>query len=374
MVHAIKVQQEAKVIIRPSSITIKRGSRSTDQKLKVLSTKELINQEDDWNTYIELYPNNQKFDGSFLFSCKDVIIGTPEKKVISFQLKTNIRGPSVTYQKWIFKVRNFRTKKWESLTRNKKKSWTWQVLSSKHISTNNDDEEGIHSFNDYLDGKNRMKVRLYSNNKKDNLNVDYMAIILATTTTVSPPTPLPTPSSKQLISVGDTWTYDLGGSFDIQSYNTKVVMIDLFDTTKDQIKSIQNDGRTVCCYFSAGTWESWREDKSEFPSWVIGKDMDNWDGEKWLNVDKNVVKSIMKKRIQLAADKGCNAVEPDNVDGYLHETGFSITSQISKNYLKFLSQVAHDLNLLIALKNSAEIVNAMEPLFDFAIVESCYKW
>ena len=40
----------------------------------------------------------------------------------------------------------------------------------------------------------------------------------------------------------------------------------------------------------------------------------------------------------------------------------------------FLSTTAHDLGLLIGLKNSAELASNMQPKFDFAIVEECNEY
>ena len=82
----------------------------------------------------------------------------------------------------------------------------------------------------------------------------------------------------------------------------------------------------------------------------------------------------MEERFQIAKEKGCQGIEPDNVDGWDNETGFSLTKDDSEEYLTFLSAAAHNLDLLIGLKNSAEIASTMQPNFDFAVVEECKKY
>lgn len=182
----------------------------------------------------------------------------------------------------------------------------------------------------------------------------------------------PPPSTS--LSVGDSWTYDLSGQWD--TYDTKVVMIDLFDTNVDKISTLKNEGIFVSCYFSAGSWEDWRDDKDDFPSSAIGKKLDGWAGERWVDVRKWQVRKVMKSRLELASSKGCDGVEPDNVDGWINDTGFPLSESDSVDFLKFLAKKAHDIGLLIGLKNSADSIEEFNLVsdFDFAIVEECYAW
>lgn len=70
-------------------------------------------------------------------------------------------------------------------------------------------------------------------------------------------------------------------------------------------------------YFSAGSYENWRSDERDFPSSVKGNNLDGWPGEKWLDIsDWATLGPIMEARLDLAVTKGCDGVEPDNVDGY----------------------------------------------------------
>jgi hypothetical protein len=79
----------------------------------------------------------------------------------------------------------------------------------------------------------------------------------------------------------------------------------------------------VICYFSAGSYEPGRPDSGDFKKEDMGAGLDGWPGEKWLKLSSENVRNIMKKRIDLAWKKGCDGVDPDNVDGYVSRTYIS---------------------------------------------------
>ncbi|CRK15894.1 hypothetical protein BN1723_017445, partial [Verticillium longisporum] len=93
--------------------------------------------------------------------------------------------------------------------------------------------------------------------------------------------------------------------------------IDLFDNSDETFSRLREAGKKVICYFSAGSWEDWRDDKDDFGDENLGKELDGWPGEKWVDVASDGVRNVMKKRIQLAANRGCDAIDPDNVDGFV---------------------------------------------------------
>lgn len=93
--------------------------------------------------------------------------------------------------------------------------------------------------------------------------------------------------------------------------------LDLFDNNATTFKALQRDGKKVICYFSAGSYEDFRPDKGRFKASDLGKPLDGWPNERWLNLSSANVRSIMRDRIKLAWSKGCDAIDPDNVDGYV---------------------------------------------------------
>ena len=150
--------------------------------------------------------------------------------------------------------------------------------------------------------------------------------------------------------------------------------IDLFDNPPETIRALKEQGSYVICYFSAGTWEEWRPDAQEFPPEALGNPLEEWEGERWLDVRHPAVREIMKRRLDLAVEKGCDAVDPDNTDFYLHNTGFNLTRQDAIDYIRFLSQEARARGLDIGLKNNGEIVPQVIDYVDFAIVEQCFQY
>ncbi len=183
----------------------------------------------------------------------------------------------------------------------------------------------------------------------------------------------PPPTTGAAIIPGTTWYWQLQGSINM-SVQAKVYDIDLYDTNVATISSLKQSGRMVICYFSAGTYEDWRSDANLFPSASFGNNVDGWAGEKWIDVRNQAVRDIMTKRMDLAKSKGCDGLEPDNVDGYSNNPGFPLTAQDQINFNSFLADQAHARGMIIALKNSTDLVTALVNKFDFAVVEECFKY
>lgn len=162
------------------------------------------------------------------------------------------------------------------------------------------------------------------------------------------------------------------------SYDVQLYEIDLFDVKDETIKKLKNDGRKIICYFSAGTYENWRSDKVSFLKYptLIGKKLDNWPGERWLDIRDERLAHIMIGRLEKAKRIGCDGVDPDNVDAYESSkevTGFEISEKDQLAYNKFLANEAHKRGLSIALKNDIEQVELLIDYFDFSVNESCIK-
>jgi len=170
-----------------------------------------------------------------------------------------------------------------------------------------------------------------------------------------------------------TWHWQLTGEINT-TYDVDLYDIDLFDNSKELIKLLHDDGKIVICYFSAGSYENWRPDKDLFTADDYEKKLDGWDGERWLDIRRENVKNIMKKRLDLAVEKKCDGVEPDNMDGYSNNTGLDLTYEDQIEYNTFLSTEAHKRNLSVALKNDLEQVNDLVEIFDFSLNEQCHQY
>ncbi len=169
-----------------------------------------------------------------------------------------------------------------------------------------------------------------------------------------------------------TWQWQLSGTLNT-TYAVDLYDIDLFDTPTSTITALHRAGKKVICYFSAGSYESWRSDAGAFPAEVRGKKMDGWD-ELWLDIRQASLQPIMKARLDQARDKGCDGVEPDNVDGYTNETGFPLTAGDQLTYNRFLATEAHARGLAIGLKNDLDQIPLLVSAFDFAVNEQCHEF
>jgi hypothetical protein len=171
----------------------------------------------------------------------------------------------------------------------------------------------------------------------------------------------------------DTYAIQLTGTLDT-SYDVKVYDVDLFDTSTDTIDALHAAGRAVVCYFSAGSAEDWRDDYSSFTSTDKGNELDGWAGEYWLDTTSSNVRSIMVTRMQLAQTKGCDGVDPDNVDAYTNDTGLTLTAATQLDYNTFLAEQAHALGLKVGLKNDVDQLSDLASSFDFAVNEQCFYY
>lgn len=173
---------------------------------------------------------------------------------------------------------------------------------------------------------------------------------------------------------GIIWQYQLSSSFKTLVPSVEVYDIDLFENSEKTIRNLQKKGKKVICYFSAGSYENWRPDKKNFAKSDLGKPLDGWEGERWLNVRSDNVRKIMKARLDLAVQKKCNGVDPDNVDGYDNDNGLKLTEKDAIEYMEFLSSEAHHRNLSIGLKNAGSIVKDVVKLVEWSVQEQCIQY
>jgi hypothetical protein len=168
-----------------------------------------------------------------------------------------------------------------------------------------------------------------------------------------------------------TWNWQLTETLDT-TYNVNVYDVDLFDTSEDTIASLHADGRKIICYFSAGSSENFRDDFLDFKEEDIGKPLEGWAGEKWLDIRSQNILDIMEARLDLAQSKGCDGVEPDNMDGYQQDTCFDLTENDQLAYNRAIANLARERGLSVALKNTPDLIPELVDYFDFSVSEQCY--
>ncbi|KAJ9134402.1 hypothetical protein NKR19_g8670 [Coniochaeta hoffmannii] len=176
----------------------------------------------------------------------------------------------------------------------------------------------------------------------------------------------------------------------IQPDTVDVWDIDLFENTDNgqdpsaiqYLKSLPKKPQVIC-YFSAGSYEVDRTDwPANFDRDLYGKELVGWPGEYWLDINNTAVQDVMFNRIRLAAQLGCDAVDPDNVDGYGeapsnpgNRTGkvFTLNQDKSVAFVQNMARVAHENNIGIGLKNALEILGRVQGSVEFAVNEQCVE-
>jgi hypothetical protein len=170
-----------------------------------------------------------------------------------------------------------------------------------------------------------------------------------------------------------SWQWQLTGqpidtSFDVDMYD-----IDLFDNSAEVVAALHGQGRKVVCYVDMGGWEAWRPDVGLFPAEVLGEPLDDWEGERWLDIRQiDALAPVLEARMDMCAEKGFDALEPDNIDGYLNDTGFPLTYRDQLAFNMWLADQAHRRGLSIGLKNDMDQVADLLEHYDWALNEQCF--
>src|SRR5579872_6144843 len=171
-----------------------------------------------------------------------------------------------------------------------------------------------------------------------------------------------------------TWQLQLSGSLDSKPV-ARMYEIDMFEDTAAQVASLHNLGRKVICYVDAGSWENWRPDAKSYPKSILGKPLQGWPGERWVDIRRlNVLGPILSKRVQECKAKGFDGVDFDNVDGYQNPTGFRLNAGDQLRFNTFLANLAHSDGLTVLLKNDPNQVGKLLPYFDGTVVEQCFQY
>jgi Glycoside-hydrolase family GH114 len=152
------------------------------------------------------------------------------------------------------------------------------------------------------------------------------ALSSSTSPSASPLDALP-PTPKHLNiwqpAPNTTWQIILSGTPTLAPGATSITPdvgifdVDVFNTPADTISALHALGKKVVCYFSAGSFEAGRPDAAQFRSADLGNVLKSWRDERWVDLRSASVRDVMAGRMVLAARKGCDAVDPDNVDGYV---------------------------------------------------------
>lgn len=147
---------------------------------------------------------------------------------------------------------------------------------------------------------------------------------------------------------------------------------------KATVDYLHAKGKKVICYFDAGVYETYRGDASKFQALspqIWGKADVGWENSYWLDIRRvSALEPIMKARMQMCKDKGFDAIEPDEIDGWENDTGFPITYQDQIVYNIALARWAHEIGMSIGQKGDTVQTRDLVGHFDWTLNEECYAF
>ncbi|WP_371789846.1 endo alpha-1,4 polygalactosaminidase [Streptomyces sp. NBC_01471] len=178
-----------------------------------------------------------------------------------------------------------------------------------------------------------------------------------------------TSASVELPPVNAGFDYQIGEAYTPPS-GVKVVSRDNADAPAKGLYNI--------CYINA--FQSQPDHEGDWKGLLLeGKDGSpaedpDWPGEYALDITTPAKRTAIADKVDAVIDtcasKGFNAIEPDNYDSYTRFDG--LTADEAKAYMTLLVQHAHEKNLAIAQKNTAELAPDAKSLgIDFAVTEEC---
>jgi hypothetical protein len=176
-----------------------------------------------------------------------------------------------------------------------------------------------------------------------------------------------------------TWFWQLSGTVNL-SRAVEIYDLDYEETTKKQVTTLHEKGKHVICYVDVGGAENYRSDYSQFEELdeegieIIGKGIEGWEEEAWINIrELKYVEPIMEARFETCASKGFDAVEIDEDEAWLNETGLKepITAAQQLTYNKWLGETIHSLGMAAFQKNDGSQTKEQVSLFDGVVAEQC---
>lgn len=166
-----------------------------------------------------------------------------------------------------------------------------------------------------------------------------------------------------------------------------VYSIDGEFNTKTTVDYLHAKGKKVICYIDAGVYETYRSDAYKFQQLspqIWGSPDEGWNDSYWLDIRRvGELEPIMKSRMQMCKDKGFDAIEPDEIDGWENNNGFNnvthnghkgINYQDQLIYNKALAEWAHELGLSIGQKGDIIQTRDLVNDFDWTLNEECFQY
>jgi hypothetical protein len=169
---------------------------------------------------------------------------------------------------------------------------------------------------------------------------------------------------------GVRWQAQLQGELD-STLDVDFFYLDPDNLADGELPALRAAGRRVGCYFSAGSFEPWRDDADQFPGAVLGNELAGYPDERWLDVRDETVRAIMAARVERLAALACDALLPANLEAYESDSGFALTRDDELDYARFLADAIHAQGLSAGLSAGDELIGDAMAEFDWGLGIDC---
>jgi hypothetical protein len=200
---------------------------------------------------------------------------------------------------------------------------------------------------------------------------------------------VPVPGTINLPPTGKIgWDWQIGASGDSNvTVPAGVTLLDVdgFNISAAKVASLKAQGIYTICYLDVGSWEPGRPDSDQYPAYLKIKKDPDWPAEYFLDITdvwkpNSVLASILRNRFKMCADKGFDAIEPDNLQNDENAKGL-ITLQQQLDFNGWVADTAHEYNLAAFQKNGPDKIlskdktgKMMVEKFDAILNEECQQY
>ena len=401
--------------LAPTALTTTAGATG-GQPVKALQVKDLTGSTDTWDRYVEFGGGStaKPYSGYLKYQLPTTVTADA---ITALEVNANYRGPAAADQVWTWSLYNWKTSAWSTVgTNTGVQGWSaWTSLSFSPTD----------NASTYASSTGEIRVSLTASNSADNADVDYLGVVVTSTSTLTPttsPTPTtprttapaatttpapstttkapstarpttttarpttaaptststsgPSGSAYTLPPANAVWDYQIGGPY------TPASAVGIVD--RDHTES-PAAGKYNVCYVNA--YQTQPGASGSWPSAALlrtanGKLVEDaeWEGEYMVDTrtatSRTAIMSVVGPWMDSCASKGFKGVEVDNLDSYTRDPSKQLTKDGSLALAKLIVDRAHSKGLAIGQKNTVELAGTGKSQigFDFAVVESCQRW
>ena len=183
------------------------------------------------------------------------------------------------------------------------------------------------------------------------------------------------------------WQIGAGGDSNVVAPSGSVLLdVDGFNISQAKIASLKAQGIYTVCYLDVGSWEPGRPDSDQYPAYLKIQQDPDWPAEYFLDINdvwkpNSVLATILQNRFKMCADKGFDAIEPDNLQNDENVKGGKITTQQQIDFNGWVADNAHAYNLAVFQKNGPDKIllkdktgKMMVEKFDGILNEECQQF